>query len=171
MKNYIRLLGFALLSVLAGCNAPPLPGYNPPGLLTRYNSGSVAGSVTVDPNPLMANTYVYLSAVDNLETTMGKNNVKTPILVAPGIHLMTITLCPGVGVFTNEAAGNVTVLATIKPGNSYTLHSTVPTRGMGFSAVTATVWIEDDKGTAITARTKFKLDKYGSVLIFVPAAR
>jgi hypothetical protein len=171
MKYHIRLLGFALLSLLAGCNSPPLPSYNPPGLLTRYNSGSVAGSVTVDPNPLMANTYVYLTAVDNLETAMDKNNVTTPILVAPGMHLMTITLCPGFGVFTNEAAGNVTLLATIKPGIAYTLHSTVPTLGMGFSSVTATVWIEDDKGTSITPQTKFRLDKYGSVLVFVPAAR
>ncbi len=115
--------------------------------------------MTIDPSRFVPNTKAILSAVDNQLTELGQDGWDKPTLVAPGTHIFNVFICKCSKFGGNAVVGSLTLLATVKPGGSYTIRTTIPTGTTGFERHFVTVWIEDGTGTAITPRSKFEVDQ------------
>ncbi len=53
--------------------------------------------------------------------------------------------------------GDVTLLVSVKAGETYTLHNTLPTGGTEFQPEYDMTWIEDSSGETVTPRTQLQL--------------
>jgi hypothetical protein len=153
MKYLRTIIGLALLATLADCNLPPQ--YTPPSNISAQTGASIAGSTIESGSIFSPNTNADLWAVDN-QSTIGR---KAPILVTPGTHILTVEISELGSLTDANVAGSATLMGNFKPGGNYTIHTTIPTGGLGWGQHFATVWIEDSTGVSITPKNKFEIDQ------------
>ncbi len=162
-RKVIFSINAAATLMLAACVAPP-NNYMQPPELTPQTGATIIGSMVINPDPLAPNTRVVLSEVDNQYTQMTWHDWKKPLLVTPGIHLLTFGPCYCNGL--EFYAGFATLYGNFEAGKTYTLAST---RALGFLAIwNATIWIEDESGAVITPKTPVQLGPPGGYTTVIP---
>jgi hypothetical protein len=154
MKYPTRFIVVALLTVLASCEPPP-PNYAAPPSLTPDSAASIVGSMNAAVSWTVPSTEIAVEEVDNERNQSGLDGWEKPILVAPGNHVLTVFVCQcGLSISGTNISGMITLPVTVKPGGTYTIHSTNPT-GPYYYGKTVIVWVEDGTGALITPKTKF----------------
>jgi hypothetical protein len=164
MKLIPTFIAVVTLAALTACADPaPVPTYEVPAGITAQTGGSFIGSFLADPRTIRPNLEVFPIAVDNLAITRPVKPIletlKQPVLVAPGIHQITVRVCGCTGMLgiPSGPIGDVTLLVSVKAGETYTLHNTLPTGGTEFQPEYDMTWIEDSSGETVTPRTQLQL--------------
>jgi hypothetical protein len=148
MKISCLMAASAMLLTLGACNLPPQ--YTPPSTLTSQTAATITGSAIESGSIFSPSTNVDLLSIDNKSAFAQKD----AILVAPGTHVVTASICQ-CGVMTSNMSGTATLIGDFKPGGKYTIRTNDPTNAPGFNKKSVTVWIEDSTGVPITPKTKF----------------
>jgi len=167
----MRIVAFSGLLVLAGCVTPdPQLIYTAPAGLTAQTGAMVTGSLN-KTNALTSDEQVSLLSIDNQAVQGGSNAWATPVLLPAGLHVLAIEACE-CGFLSGNFSGSVSLAVDLKPGESYTLHASLPYSAGFFHPEETKAWVTDSTGKTVTQSTATTMERPQQpvfIPMFIPA--
>lgn len=166
MRRYFYVLPVVL--ILTGCDRSRA--YETPPSLTAQSAATITGSKHHDPNPLAADTRVYIVSIDDKLTGGGAHAWDSNVFLLPGEHVIKI------GVYRHSLSGtNVgfgTVTARFQAGQAYFLRAVEPVPVSKTLAQSA-VWIEDSGTAVVSAKAPVDVEPFtsGNSMVLMPAGK
>lgn len=138
--------------------------YVPPNLAAQ-SAAIVTGSRSRNPDPMTADTRVFLASIDGKLTLDGPRGWDDRTVVAPGTHVIRFAVARNQLFAYAQGLGQTQV--TLEAGKTYVLRATDPVP-VKTNCATAAGWIESEDGTPVSDKVPVMVATYTGGEIALP---